>query len=237
MILFIKLILAHLLGDFVLQPVSWVKDKQYKKIRSVRLYLHAALHGALVLLLLWDWSYLLPALAIAVIHLFIDLMKLYLQGKKTASKWFVIDQCLHLISIAAVYYWWFKPDWNAEKLLNNPDNWLLITALLTVTVVSSVLIKVVLQNWTSEVSTDENDSLNKAGTAIGILERLFTFVFVVTGNWAPIGFLLAAKSVFRFGNLQKAKDRKLTEYILIGTLLSFGMAIATGLVFNYLTTG
>jgi hypothetical protein len=30
--------------------------------------------------------------------------------------------------------------------------------------------------------------------------------------------------------LKEAKDRKLTEYILIGTLLSFGIAMATGMV-------
>ena len=63
-----------------------------------------------------------------------------------------------------------------------------------------------------------------------MLERLFVFIFVITGNWEGIGFLLAAKSVFRFGDLKESKDRKLTEYILIGTLLSFGIAIATGML-------
>ena len=48
-----------------------------------------------------------------------------------------------------------------------------------------------------------------------------------------VGFLIAAKSVFRFGDLSKAKDRKLTEYILIGTLLSFGLAILFGLCYEY----
>jgi hypothetical protein len=46
--------------------------------------------------------------------------------------------------------------------------------------------------------------------------------------------LLAAKSIFRFGDLKEARERKLTEYILIGTLLSFGIAIATGIVVRYL---
>lgn len=62
------------------------------------------------------------------------------------------------------------------------------------------------------------------------MERLFVFVFVVTGNWEGIRFLLAAKSVFRFGDLKESQDRKPTEYILIGTLLSFGIAIATGML-------
>ena len=60
------------------------------------------------------------------------------------------------------------------------------------------------------------------------------FVFIITNEWQAVGFLLAAKSVFRFGNLQEAKDRKLTEYILIGTLLSFGIAIITGMGFQYI---
>jgi len=49
-----------------------------------------------------------------------------------------------------------------------------------------------------------------------------------------VGFLLTAKSVFRFGDLKESKDRKLTEYILIGTLLSFGIAIIVGLSYLYL---
>jgi len=39
---------------------------------------------------------------------------------------------------------------------------------------------------------------------------------------------LAAKSIFRFGDLKEAKDRKLTEYVLVGTLLSFGIALLVG---------
>ena len=38
-----------------------------------------------------------------------------------------------------------------------------------------------------------------------------------------IGFLVAAKSILRF---EEAKKQKLAEYILIGTLLSFSLAIA-----------
>ena len=40
--------------------------------------------------------------------------------------------------------------------------------------------------------------------------------------------LLAAKSVFRFGELSKAQDIKTTEYVLIGTLASFTVAILVG---------
>jgi hypothetical protein len=94
--------------------------------------------------------------------------------------------------------------------------------------------KLFISQWNvSEYSTPEN-SLHKAGTYIGMLERLFIFIFIVIGRWEVIGFLLAAKSVFRYGDLSKAGDRKLTEYILIGTLLSFGLAMLIGITYTYL---
>ena len=43
--------------------------------------------------------------------------------------------------------------------------------------------------------------------------------------------MLAAKSIFRFGDLKENKDIRLTEYILIGTLLSFGIGILTGMAY------
>ena len=50
------------------------------------------------------------------------------------------------------------------------------------------------------------------------------------GCMEGIGVLLAAKSVFRFGELTKAKEVKTTEYVMIGTLSSFTIAILLGAV-------
>jgi hypothetical protein len=72
-----------------------------------------------------------------------------------------------------------------------------------------------------------------AGLYIGMLERLFVFTFIILNHWEGIGFLLAAKSVFRFGDLSNANDRKLTEYVLIGTLISFAFAIGTSFAYEY----
>lgn len=89
-----------------------------------------------------------------------------------------------------------------------------------------------MSKWKPEKNAEK--SLENAGAYIGMLERLFIFGFIVLNQWSVIGFLLAAKSVFRFGDLSKASDRKLTEYILIGTLLSFALAIVTALGYQYL---
>ena len=97
-----------------------------------------------------------------------------------------------------------------------------------------VIIKIIITQWNPEANEDKDESLAKAGRYIGILERLFVFIFVIANHWEGVGFLLAAKSVFRFGDLSSAKDRKLTEYILIGTLLSFALAIFTGMLYSHL---
>jgi hypothetical protein len=47
-----------------------------------------------------------------------------------------------------------------------------------------------------------------------------------------VGFILAAKSIFRFGDLTNSRDRNLTEYVLIGTLLSFGSALLAGILYT-----
>lgn len=94
---------------------------------------------------------------------------------------------------------------------------------------TSIIIRNIISIWTPEKKAKDN-SLENAGNYIGILERLFIFCFVLTHHFEAIGFLLAAKSIFRFGDLKAAKDRKLTEYVLIGTLLSFGIALLIGLL-------
>lgn len=87
--------------------------------------------------------------------------------------------------------------------------------------------------WEGNIEDTGVNSLKNVGKWIGMLERLFVFVFIITNYWEAVGFSLTAKSVFRFGHLCKAKNMKLIAYVLIGTLLSFGIAILTGLFYNY----
>jgi hypothetical protein len=95
---------------------------------------------------------------------------------------------------------------------------------------SAFLVRRLMWRWSQEIKLHANESLHQAGTYIGILERLFVYVFIIKGHWEAVGFLMTAKSIFRFGDLSNAKDRKLTEYILIGTMLSFGLATVAGLL-------
>ncbi|MEP6596821.1 MAG: DUF3307 domain-containing protein, partial [Ginsengibacter sp.] len=39
----IKLLLAHLLTDFILQPASWIENRNRKHFTSEKLYLHGVI--------------------------------------------------------------------------------------------------------------------------------------------------------------------------------------------------
>ncbi len=233
--LLIQLLLAHFIGDFVLQPQKWIQDKEEKKFKSVYLYLHAGLHAFLMLLFLnFEAKYILPVFFISLSHLVIDGVKL-LKPIQNVRYLFFIDQFLHL----AILYWFYSGwslTFNFAPYLTE-KHLLFLLAILLLTSVTSIVLKIVFSLWEKDIKElqKKDGSLLNACRYIGMLERLFVFIFIIMDQWEAIGFLLAAKSVFRFGDLTKASDRKLTEYILIGTFLSFGIAIVIGIVFLKLT--
>ncbi|WP_028282199.1 DUF3307 domain-containing protein [Olleya marilimosa] len=233
MLLVLKLVLAHAIGDFVLQPDQWVKDKTIKKHKSKYLYFHVLIHAlALLILLQFNTNYWIGIVSIVVSHYIIDVIKLNLTKKINPRLLFILDQIAHLIVIAivAITYTQYSFDINT---LYSKNVLALLLSLIAITSIASVIMRLVMSKWILD-EDDANDSLEKAGKYIGILERLFVFGFIIINQWSAIGLLIAAKSVFRFGDLSKAKDRKLTEYILIGTLLSFGIAISVGLLYNFI---
>ena len=65
--------------------------------------------------------------------------------------------------------------------------------------------------------------LPQGGLTIGWLERGLIFILLLAGEPGAIGFLIAAKSVLRFGTV--AEDRAASEYVIIGTLASVGWAL------------
>lgn len=231
-ILALKLLIAHIIGDFVLQPDNWVDDKRAHKHKSKFLYLHGLTHLIAILILVkFNWFFWPYLIAIVISHLIIDLIKLSLEGIINAKLLFIMDQMLHIFIISIVVYLNYPYTIDLE-ILYSKESLLFILAILSVTFVSAIIMKMVMSKWSLD-EDNSDDSLQSAGKYIGILERLFVFGFIILNQWGAIGLLIAAKSVFRFGDLSRAKDRKLTEYMLIGSLISFGLAIAIGLCYKH----
>lgn len=250
----VKLIAAHLLGDFMLQSnrlsrMKYESDK-YKKISVIGL--HSLIQAALSYLFLWEWHLWIVPLVIFVSHFIIDYLKVLIVKKQELIS-FVVDQLLHYCVI--VILWWLVFVKNGYCHLENQDTivfWLIFTSYILILSPSSILIKSFMdyEKWTPSAETDntriydntENvpERLNQykglpnAGKWIGYIERILILTFIFTGNIEGVGFLLAAKSVFRFGELNKAQDIKVTEYVLIGTFASFCIAIIIGFLAKWL---
>ena len=221
----IKLILAHLLTDFVFQPSRWIESRNKKHFQSVYLYLHGLI-TAVVALLLIGFHYWWVALIILVTYILIDGWKSY---RPIKTKYFLIDQCLHLMVILVCWYFIFlnKEDLIAAwDIINTPKTLAGITAYVFVSFPAGILIGQLTKKWREQIA--DAPALGNAGKWIGIIERIVILTLVFNHQYEAIGLLIAAKSLLRFSEANRPEIK--TEYLLIGTLISITIAILTGLV-------
>jgi Flp pilus assembly pilin Flp len=235
LIILIKLFAAHIIGDFIIQTDRWVKHKEERKLKSVYLYLHAFLHGLLAWLFIAELNRPMVPIIIVGVHLLIDIFKLY---QKKSFLNFALDQFLHLLSLLLLWLIFYA---NVQDVLpvfmrlsEDSDLWVIGTAYVITFWPVSILIHQFTLKWQDEMNKHGDTSLPNAGKWIGRLERLLILTFMLINQFEAIGFLIAAKSVFRFGDLRDETDRKRTEYILIGTLISFTITIGIGLLVKVL---
>ncbi|MGY8878860.1 MAG: DUF3307 domain-containing protein, partial [Pseudoalteromonas sp.] len=165
-------------------------------------------------------------------HYFIDIAKSY-SNKGVVP--FLLDQIAHILVIIALSIW--LTDNNSfmaaiNNMLTDPKILWVVCGYLIILSPSAVFIRMMLERLTSNFSS--TGSLVLAGQSIGMLERVLMLSFILLDQFAGLGFLLAAKSVFRFGDLSASKDKKLTEYVMLGTLLSVSVTLFVGLGINYL---
>ena len=220
--LLILQLLAHLVSDFYLQTENSCKSKADNAFKSRHLYIHALITFACAWLFSLSVGYWWAALLIAVLHLVIDGLKSVCKNLKGA---FFIDQLLHLVVIVAVVALFNK------GVISLPI-WLPETKVLLWIVAFAFCLRpanFIIQNIFKEAKisipdSGKEQSLPNAGRVIGNVERMLTLVFVMLGQYEAIGFLLASKSLLRFRETDTVKS----EYVLVGTLLSFGTAILSG---------
>jgi hypothetical protein len=225
MMILLKMLLSHCLVSFVLH-----QDAKFKASG----YLYGCLYGGIALALIGQSSFIIPAILMVVLYNIVWLLLSLLVHRIQIRNVMLTQQLLLMIGLLAIYAFTDEARMPDLSILHTTRFWIIINALVVLIWPAGKLIAGIMERWYAEIQDTDSMSLRKAGTYIGILERLFVFTFVVTGHWDAIGFLVAAKSVFRFGDLKESKDRKMTEYILIGTLLSFGIALATGMLVLYL---
>lgn len=245
----IKLIAAHLIGDFLLQTDKICKTKYSNKKfeRLIGLGIHSGIQAILSYVFIGEWTLWIVPLIIFISHFLIDFVKVACNGKRLPALLF--DQLAHYIVIIALWGLLYTKGWcNTSTSYLSLSFWAILTSYIAVLAPTSILIKsfIEFEGWIpgqslspSETSQQEESlqGLPNAGKWIGYLERVLILTFIYTGNVEGIGFLLAAKSVFRFGELNRTQDIKVTEYVLIGTFVSFTIAIVIGFGVKWLIGG
>lgn len=148
---------------------------------------------------------------------------------------FFLREGVFQLALLGVWLWLVGGRPDLAAWLDAPRPLILLTGYLIAIFPLGQLISLATQSWREEVQSSDQHSLANAGKWIGIFERILILTFVLLDQYSAIGLLIAAKSILRFND--KGPDdavQKRTEYILIGTLLSFALALLLGLAMKAL---
>ncbi|NEU08232.1 DUF3307 domain-containing protein [Flavihumibacter sp. R14] len=227
----LKLLIAHFLTDFVLQPTHWITDRKTKKWRSGKLYYHALVTAAVAYVLTGLWNLWWLPIYVFTTHFLIDLWKSYRPAK---ISYFLIDQLLHLITI--VVLWLIIVDrWGAtgvllSRLYSDPKVLVVSAAYIFITWPMGIMVGLATERWREEAGANA-EGLARAGMWIGFFERFLILTFILIDQYTAVGLLIAAKSILRF-NDKEGNTQKKTEYVLIGTLMSFAISVLLGWIIS-----
>ncbi len=247
MTLLLLLLSAHFIADFYIQPINYTENSKTKALQNKKFWQQYGLQmvlfvGVIIAAELTILTSILAILVIAILQL-LSLLRSYYQPINLAS--FLLEQCIKIIILTML--WAYIIDISVAEAMMfleriiTAKNTLIALSYLLVCKPASLIISLALKKHTDDLARvnednveqltsnkSENIGLLSAGAWIGYIERCLAISFIFMGQFAGIGFLVATKTIFRFGDLTKNKDMKLTEYMMLGTLLSYAIAIFVG---------
>ena len=237
---FLLLLAGHFLSDFLFQSSGIARNKGRK---TSALLIHGwwtyVVH-AVVLFPFWNAPVLLWVLVLALVHIGIDWLKPRIHRKDGNSlSGFFLDQSYHLITLVALA-WLISGRANLQLAVLTPSN---VDPYVKLMVVlggfafngkgGTAVVRLILDsfpNLSGQLREDRADAY-AMGLMIGILERFILFLMVLLGYWSALGFVIAAKSIARFKELD---EKGFADYYLIGTLASVLVALLSGVTVNLL---
>ncbi|MGD0761750.1 MAG: DUF3307 domain-containing protein [Roseiarcus sp.] len=215
---FLALLTAHLVADFPLQPDWTIRRK--KRASVLALHMAAVIAVAIAALGAWPPELLLILLTT---HLIADVVKTRALTDSLQS--FAADQAVHLcvlLGLAVLFPqtvaqgWW--PSLAGERLNIYFAGLCLLSGLIVGLNVGAIVIQKATAPFAAQMG-GEIVGLENGGLYIGWLERALVMLLVLANQAGSVGFMIAAKSIFRFG------EHKSAEYIIIGTFMSFGWGL------------
>ena len=245
--LLICLATAHFAGDFLFQCDE---DPSNKRELSILLK-HTGIVSALSYVLCGTWVRWEIPLAVFVTHFIIDFIKSS-SGKQGVYA-FLADQIAHIIVTIMIavlitmtssvsLFWGQLLGKGLFRLL------ILVSGIIVTVKGGSILLGLAVKPFQDQIRQCEREVTGRSnefigprsrgfesgGQVIGQLERALIFLFIFVNQPIALGFLIAAKSIFRFGELKEQGNRLEAEYIIIGTLMSFLYAMIVAYATKYL---
>ena len=227
---FVAILTAHLIGDFIFQTKRIIERKREWKI----FFLHIITVTLITYLLLGEFHWQI-LLVVFLTHFIIDAMKLYWMKDSWLS--FTIDQGSHLIvliGLALVFSGVPDTGWWPAVMGTEFIEWYygllsLLSGLILTVKVGGILIGKFTAPFQEEIDNNM-EGLKNGGLYIGYLERILVMILLLTDITMGIGFLFASKSILRIGEIKDTGQRKIAEYIIIGTFFSFVWAISISIL-------
>ena len=167
---------------------------------------------------------------LTIIHFLTDILKSFFQikFKGKESNYFFIDQIIHIVFLVLISFNYYYVC-GVSFLYDVPVKLLAIIASFIICAkpanifIKNIFISLAISIPKPENKEDENNDLPNAGKLIGLMERFLVLALILVGQYSAVGLIIAAKSILRF------RDNKKNEYVLVGTLLSFGIATILGI--------
>lgn len=232
---FIPLLTAHVLSDFVLQTDAVVARKH----RFGVLLTHVLTVTATSYVLLGIPGAWLPVVVVFASHLAIDYAKLRVGNDDLTA--FSLDQLAHLAVLAILAAAWTTSPSDSVWLRLFGEGYIdvlvFVAGIIIVVGVGAIVVGKAVEPFLLQMRAPVEKSgehpiprhgFEQGGRLIGQLERTLIFLFVLANQLSGVGFLIAAKSILRIGEVKDRSHRMEAEYIIIGTLISFlwGLAVA-----------
>ena len=218
----------HMIADFVLVPDDRIGRGLNFRYTSIYLYLNASVFSLLSSTFVYFYFGLTKSIILVVLffilHLIIDIVML----RCDTLKCFILDQIMHIIVIIAVWIWLFPPAstmFSIQSCLINPTLICIIVVLLGYVIIfrpGGIIVSKLIKPFAQTANV--NAGIISGGKWIGYIERCLILTFILLHQYTAIGLLVTAKSILRYD------DRDVSEYVLLGTLLSFGISVFIGII-------
>lgn len=236
--IFWKILLAHVLTDFIFQPDQLAENKEKVTVILV----HGLIFFLLSIVLLLpaiSYQVILALVLLALFYGFVDYFKNLIQKHTGKDLWlyFIGDQALHVLAIGVVVFFLDRVSFHAgidvlSTYWSKPPIFLFVSLFVLTVFGGGFFTEILCKGFLESLNSEKKPGIEGAGRYIGILERSLILTAVLFGKMEFIGYIFAAKSIARYPEMKE--ESHFSEYYLIGTLTSISIAFFGGLLLKYL---